>query len=72
MSIASAVETVTEVLEIAEGAMSLGKTLAQMAIRGEVERIDEILPPRSRTALKKEIKDAEARAKFGPRPPEQG
>lgn len=66
----NAIRAVGEVMDIARGAAELGKTLADMLASGDVERIDEILPAESRTRLAKELADAKARAKFGPRPDE--
>jgi len=72
MSWGSAIQTVSEVMDIARGAVDLGQTLMGMVASGDVERIDEILPAESRTRLAKELADAKARAKFGPRPEPQG
>jgi len=68
MSIADTARAVGEIMEIASEATGLAMTLAQMIASGEVKRVDEILSPQARVQITHELKEAKARAKFGPRP----
>jgi hypothetical protein len=68
MSFENALKSLGDFLEIAEDAARLAKTVGRAIANGDTEHVEHILPATSRTELQGQLKDALARAKFGPRP----